>query len=538
MLRRQSTSKSFIRAPGDLHAWLIGSGIASLTAAVHLIKDAQVPGSRVHILETRSVTGGGVENTGNASNGYVVFSGRHPNLHDVCMGELLSQVPSAEDPAKTILESLKESNANETLDEETGTRVLAEGKPGLEEMETRRLGVSLKDRMDLIMIMIEGEKILDNKSIEDLFGHDFFKTKFWTVFSVTFGFQPWHSAIEFRRYLRKFIHNIPSLNNLGTAERTRYTQNEFIITPITNFLKEQGVDFRFDTKVTDILTYPEGDPTTVSEIKMTQRGTEKIVTVDANDIVIITLGSINSGSQQGTNNKPPPTLADTENLLNDQWRLWSKLSKKSMKFGNPENFYSRVPESRLLTFTITTQKAPEFFSRLLPLTCDKRRRTQLLSLKDSNWILNLSVPNQPIFQDQPKDVHVFWGYAMSPEREGNFVKKPMMACSGEEILMELLQHLHFPVDFILKNSITIPCLMPFVTAELLTRGHGDRPEVIPHNMTNLALVGQFVEIPDDTTFTMDYSVRGAQMAVYRLMGLKREPQKSRSYISEFLDLLI
>lgn len=127
---------------------------------------------------------------------------------------------------------------------------------------------------------------------------------------------------------------------------------------------------------------------------------------------------------------------------------------------------------------------------------------------------------------------------MSPERDGNFLKKPMMACSGEEILSELLQHLHFPRDLILKNAITIPCLMPFVTAGLLTRGHSDRPEVIPHNMTNLALVGQFVEIPDDMTFTMDYSVRGAQMAVYRLMGLQREPQKSRSYISEFLDLLI
>ena len=353
-----------------------------------------------------------------------------------------------------------------------------------------------------------------------------------------FGFQPWHSAIEFRRYLRKFIHDIPGLNDLGTAERTRYTQNELIITPITKFLEEQEVDFRFNTRVTDILTYPEGDPTTVSEIKMTQGGTEKIVTVDANDIVIITLGSINSGSQLGTNNESPPSLADTENLLNDQWRLWSKLSNKSLKFGNPENFYSRVPESRLLTFTITTQKAPELFNRLLPLTRDKRRRAQLLSLKDSNWLLNLSVPNQPVFQDQPKNVHVFWGYAMSPERDGNFLKKPMMACSGEEILSELLQHLHFPRDLILKNAITIPCLMPFVTAGLLTRGHSDRPEVIPHNMTNLALVGQFVEIPDDMTFTMDYSVRGAQMAVYRLMGLQREPQKSRSYISEFLDLLI
>lgn len=61
---------------------------------------------------------------------------------------------------------------------------------------------------------------------------------------------------------------------------------------------------------------------------------------------------------------------------------------------------------------------------------------------------------------------------------------------------------------------------------MVTRKEGDRPEVIPPGTTNTGIVGQFVEIPDETTFSMEYSVRGAQLAVSRLMGAK-EPKKSK-----------
>jgi oleate hydratase len=66
-------------------------------------------------------------------------------------------------------------------------------------------------------------------------------------------------------------------------------------------------------------------------------------------------------------------------------------------------------------------------------------------------------------------------------------------------------------------------MMPFITSQFLRRGHGDRPEVIPKGTHNLALVGQFCELPNDVVFTVEYSVRSAQTAVYRLLRLKREP---------------
>ena len=44
---------------------------------------------------------------------------------------------------------------------------------------------------------------------------------------------------------------------------------------------------------------------------------------------------------------------------------------------------------------------------------------------------------------------------------------------------------------------------------------------MPANSENLAFISQFVEIPDDVVFTVEYSVRAAQMAVYQLLGLTR-----------------
>jgi oleate hydratase len=108
---------------------------------------------------------------------------------------------------------------------------------------------------------------------------------------------------------------------------------------------------------------------------------------------------------------------------------------------------------------------------------------------------------------------------------GNFVKKPMSACTGREIMTEILGHLRLNVHTarILDTAICIPCMMPFITSQFLTRSKGDRPQVIPEGSKNLAFVGQYCELPNDVVFTVEYSVRTAQTAVYSLLGLEKEP---------------
>lgn len=50
----------------------------------------------------------------------------------------------------------------------------------------------------------------------------------------------------------------------------------------------------------------------------------------------------------------------------------------------------------------------------------------------------------------------------------------------------------------------------------MPREAGDRPDVLPKGATNFAFLGQFAEAPKDCVFTVEYSVRTAQMAVYGL----------------------
>ena len=76
---------------------------------------------------------------------------------------------------------------------------------------------------------------------------------------------------------------------------------------------------------------------------------------------------------------------------------------------------------------------------------------------------------------------------------------------------------------ILDSSIVVPSMLPFGVSQFLKRTITDRPDVVPEGSTNLGLTGQFVEVPDDCVFTMEYSVRSAQMAVFKLLNLAKEP---------------
>jgi len=120
---------------------------------------------------------------------------------------------------------------------------------------------------------------------------------------------------------------------------------------------------------------------------------------------------------------------------------------------------------------------------------------------------------------------VFYGLGLYADKIGDYVRKPMGQCSGREILEELVRHLGFDADLkqILDSSNVIPCRMPFVTSQFLKRKVTDRPDVVLKGSTNLAVTGQFVEVPDDCVFTMEYSVRSAQMAVFKLLNLAKEP---------------
>ncbi|CAG8061427.1 unnamed protein product [Penicillium nalgiovense] len=532
-----------VRDSETTQAWLVGSGIASLAAAVHLIKEAGLPGPNIHILDRHAKAGGGMTSSGDANKGFILHPGSLPYFHDESVENMLSLVPSARGSDKSLLDAIRDFELSEdSLPGSTAqTRFLRNKEGKCERSDATHLSIGPYNRLQLIKVLVESENNLGSRRIQDFFGDGFFATDFWVLWSTTFALCPWHSAIEFQRCLRKHLPDIHSLNNIKTLDRTRYTLYESVILPISTYLRSEGVNFHFNAKVVDIKMKLDhnlrGEPTTVTDIVLREHEEERVINVNPNDFTIVTIGSPNSGYQLGTNFDPPPHPADLDDFTYGDWSLWFHLAQKSAKFGVPLNFNSHSPESTLVTFTVTLHDS-EFMQLYQVLTRDVPGSGALLSFPESNWLLSISVPHQPVCSGQPPHTHVIWGYGLRPEKMGNVIDKPMTKCAGKEIMTELLSHLNFPIESFLPKSITIPCLLPLATSALLQRDPKDRPEVIPPKTTNIALVGQFTEIPRDTTFNMEYSVRGAQTAVYALMGLPKSPPKSkRSLLLEVFDLL-
>ena len=170
-----------------------------------------------------------------------------------------------------------------------------------------------------------------------------------------------------------------------------------------------------------------------------------------------------------------------------------------------------------MSFT-TTLRDSTFFRLVRDRTGNVPGEGGLITFPESRWLASIVLPHQPHFIGQPQDVQVFWGYGLSVDVEGNFVKKPMAECTGREIMTEIMGHLGVEdhAKKILNSSICIPCMMPYITSQFLCRSKGDRPEVVPPGSMNLAFIGQFCELPEDVVFTVEYSIRSAQTAVYSL----------------------
>jgi oleate hydratase len=283
----------------------------------------------------------------------------------------------------------------------------------------------------------------------------------------------------------------------------------------------------------------EGSEFRVTALKTYQDSKHVLLELGPDDLVFLTLGSLTSGMGYGTNSQPPPTMELRDSApheLDASWSFWDRLAlERPQTFGNPEAFFDRPSKSTWLSFTVTLRD-PAFFEHLCTWTGTLTGSVPLLTFRDCPWMLSLTVPKQPYVRDQPEDVFVFWGYGLFPDQQGRYVRKPMLECTGAEILTELLHLMAFPLQPTLERSITIPCLMPLIGSPFLTRKKGDRPKVVPDGSKNLGLMGQFVEIEREVTFTMEYSVRSAQLAVYGLMNVDKKPPAVQGEDHEVLTL--
>lgn len=494
-------------------AYLVGGGIGSLAAAAFMIRDGGLPGRDITIYDALPVLGGSLDGGGNPDDGYTLRGGRMLTTDNYeCTWGLFKSIPSLLTPGKTVFDETVEFN--QKIRAHSQARLVDRNRAIV---DVTSMGFSMKDRMELLKLMTASEQELGTDPISDWLSPEFFTTKFWFMWATTFAFQPWHSAVEFKRYLHRFIKEFSRIETLAGVKRTIFNQYDSLVRPLQSWLSEQGVNFQKGCFVTDLELRTEAGRFAVCAIKVTRGDKTENIAVETDDLVFFQNASMTDASSFGSMTQAPARLTKQDS---HGWTLWEKLAEGHPEFGNPAAFNSSIPESWWESFTVTL-KDSAFFDRMEAFSGNKAGTGGLVTFKDSNWLMSVVLAHQPHFADQPAGVQVFWGYALHPDRIGDFVAKPMSECTGAEILQELCGHLNFDRNVFAKATC-IPCRMPYITSMFMPRASGDRPLPVPKSSMNLAFVSQFVEIPEDVVFTVEFSVRVAQTAVYELLKIDRE----------------
>ena len=503
------------------HAYIVGSGLAALAAACFLVRDGQMPGENIHILEAIDVAGGACD--GIASRGYIMRGGREMEDHFECLWDLFRSIPSLEIDNASVLDEfywLNREDPNYSLCRATENR-------GEDAHTDGRFNLSQKGAMEIVKLFMTPDEKLYDKTIEDVFDEEVFDSTFWLYWRTMFAFENWHSALEMKLYFQRFIHHIAGLPDFSALKFTRYNQYESLILPMQKYLEAAGVDFRFGVEVTNVIFDIQGARKQATAIETREKGKESGIVLTENDLVFITNGSCTEGTIYGDQEHAPN--GDAEVRTSGVWNLWKNIAAQDPAFGHPEKFCSDIAKTNWESATVTTldDKILPYIERICQRDPKSGRVVTggIVSCKDSSWLMSWTINRQGQFKAQEPEKVCVWVYGLFTDVPGDFVKKPMRECTGREITEEWLYHLGVPVEDISQlareSAVCVPTLMPYITAFFMPRAKGDRPDVIPDGSVNAAFLGQFAETPRDTVFTTEYSVRTAMEAVYGLLGVDR-----------------
>ena len=505
------------------NAYIVGSGLAALAAACFLVRDGQMPGKNIHILEAMDIAGGACDGIYDPTRGYVMRGGREMENHFECLWDLFRSIPSLEIEGASVLDEyywLNKHDPNYSLCRAT----INQGKDAHTD---GKFDLSTKGAMEIAKLFMTPDEDLYDKTIEDVFDEEVFDSTFWMYWRSMFAFENWHSALEMKLYFQRFIHHISGLPDFSALKFTRYNQYESLILPMQKYLEAHGVDFQFNTEVTNVEFEFVQDKKIAKTIECKVNGTETGIVLTENDLVFVTNGSCTEGTIYGDQDHAPN--GDAEVRTSGCWSLWKNIAKQDPSFGHPEKFCSDISKTNWESATVTTldDKIIPYITNI----CKRDPRSGktvtggIVTCRDSSWLLSWTINRQGQFKNQDPNKVCVWVYGLFTDVDGDYIKKPMRECTGKEITEEWLYHLGVPTDQIeelaTNSARCVPTMMPYITAFFMPRTKGDRPDVIPDGCVNFAFLGQFADTPRDTVFTTEYSVRTAMEAVYGLLGVDR-----------------
>ncbi len=506
-------------------AYIVGSGLAGLSAAFYLVRDGQLKGENVHILDLLGLAGGSCDGYHDINKGFYMRGGREMDNHFEVMWDMYRDVPSIENENVSVLDEyywLNKHDPNYSLCRATLNR-------GEDAHTDKLFKLDDKAQKELLKLYLTPEKDLENKTIEECFDEHFWKSNFWLYWQTMFAFQRWSSALEMKRYIQRYIHHIDGLPDFSALRFTKYNQYESMILPLQKYLEKRGVVFDFGVKVTDCKIEEEFGKKIVTSFTYEKDGKTETKQLTKDDFFIVTNGCCTDVSCYGDNSHAPD-LSHIRNNVGDGWNLWEKIAAQGKEFGNPKAFCSDYEKTNWMSASVyfTSEEIVELVKNICHRDPREGKVTTggIVTIKDSfdNWGLSWTINRQPQFKEQPKGSVIVWLYSLFTDKPGNYIKKPMRECTGKEICQEWLYHIGAPIDRIEELSSlcnTTTCFMPYINAFFQPRTGTDRPKVVPDNCVNLAFVGQFAETPRDTIFTTEYSIRTGMEAAYTLLDIDR-----------------
>ena len=504
-------------------AYIIGTGLAALSAACYLVRDGQMKGEHIHIFEKDPIPGGACDGFEYPGVGYVMRGGREMDNHFEVMWDLFRSIPSIETEGVSVLDEyywLNKEDPNYSL-------CRATVNCGEDAHTDKKFAVSDKAQMEIMKLFFTPDEDLYDKRIDEFFDDEVFDSNFWLYWRTMFAFENWHSALEMKRYIKRYIHHIGGLPDFTALRFTKYNQYESMILPMVKYLEKAGVAFHYNTRVVNVEFHVEPDRKQATRIEIVTEGETRYVDLTEDDLVFITNGGCVENSAMGSQNTPAPY--DPEIKPGGGWDMWRRIAAQSPDFGNPDKFCYDIELCNWMSATVETLD-----QRIIPYIKNICKRDPftgkvvtggIVTVKDSSWLLSWTINRQPQFRTQPKDHCLVWVYALFNDRPGDYIKKPMRDCTGKEICMEWLYHIGVPenqIEELAENSAnTVPVMMPYIDAFFMPRNDTDRPKVVPDGAVNFAFIGQFAETARDTIFTTEYSMRTGMEAVYTLLDVDR-----------------
>ena len=508
-------------------AYIIGTGLAGLTAAFYLVRDGGVKGEHIHLLEKLELAGGSCDGRRDVTKGFYMRGGREMDNHFEIMWDVFRDVPSLETPGISVLDEyyrLNKRDPNYSLCRATVNR----GEDAHTDKEFR---LDKESALALSKLFITPEQDLEDKKISDVLPESFWDTNFWLYWQTMFAFQKWSSALEMKRYLCRYVHHIDGLPDFSALRFTKLNQYESLILPLVKYLESHGVRIEYGMDVQNVVFESVGGKKTAKQIVYKKDGKEQTIDLVEDDLVFITNGCCTDTSRYGDQTHAPD-LSGLENGKGESWDMWKRIAEQANdgSFGNPDAFCSDIEATNWMSATVATSNE-EILQHIIKI-CKRDPRAGkvttggIVTVKDSvdNWYLSWTINRQPQFKSQDKNTVLIWVYSLHTDREGNYVKKPMRECTGEEVCREWLYHIGVPedkIDSLAKECNTTTCFMPYINAFFQPRKNEDRPLVVPNGAVNFAFIGQFAETPRDTIFTTEYSMRTGMESVYTLMNIDR-----------------